>query len=1298
MKKKVTLVIGIASITAIVIFSFLFVNFGPDVAIRKVESFLNQQLDAEIDVQKISINIWKQELGLHQVQINYKDKTPLAGCQTLNLSIALSSLWSDNIQIRHLRMNRPWINLSIDDKHPLTFQQVMPFFSLINQLMKKRIFARKQTPRTKSLLLESLELFDGALLLSKTASEQSIRLKQFMLHASSDHLKLSGILSFADKNQSEMQILKFNTSGRSSDDNLAQSVMTLLSSQSPDIFYNRFLDIVKKLRFQSDGNIQLSNTFFQKIDHLKNRISGKIVGSFELNAQTDAPVMQISTVFEGDHIENIPITNVRLRANLEDRLITINEIILKTSDSQVNIQGIIDLKQIFPQTILKQKESWKEIAWHFILDSNNFPLYHLHPKIPEMSRFTGQMKVSGKGLEPDSFRSELTINGQTGIPENICKLPEMSMQYQITAHAEPDLLSVHELTAQTEGMVLTAQGHINQQMIGKLSLQTSVSDNWLKAFGLPQLSADFHTALSMYRSISETKARMQLTGKQLAFNEYQLGDLNIDASLSLPGKLTIHKALLSQSLSEIETKGFLAWDEMSKMGGALPKDFDIAIHSSNLQLQDVHPGLSGKINIDGNIIGTQQKATGHISVDGQSLSLFGQRIKSIHFPAQVSFDGLHMQSGMIQIAEKEQMELDFTLDTNKDYQLKIDSNPIALSHSKGCIPEIQGKFKVDIHGKGNLNHPQFDGNIIVSPILFQNNPLPDAVFHINTADDMLQINCQSMLDCYAQYHLINGQFEMRAEAKKMPLAPVLACFGLSQFNGQVSGIFQMSGQLQNIWNAGGRIQIDHAALTYQRFPLAWMNNFNLIIHNKELTATNYIVHFPEKGFCKGTVSGKFPEQTFLTTNGTIPLAVMRQLTDNVSDIVGKVQFDGKIIQLLHAPRFEGQIRVIDGEFVNVWNNQRFHHMMGQVDAKDHILELKHFSFGVDDGKCDLKGKMIMDKSQLVQADLKGSASAIPIYIPDIADFMINAQIKYSRNHRKSRLTGHLEFLEGLYYQDLSVNQMLLERLQQKRRPDMLDRACALFPPICRTELDISIQSRLPLIADNDLAYMEIHPDLSIRGTLFNPVILGRTEMQNGEINYLGKTFVLKKGVVDFVNPYRTEPMVDIESTVTVHDWQLSLDVLGKPDGFQVKLSSEPSEEHADIISILLFGKPTHRLFVPDTGPYKSTQQMIAELLSSAFEDDIKNTTGLDTFRLEAYEHETIDDNQNDDYKITLGKELSRRMSVTYAFETRKGQLIHHTQANYKILENLIFRGMQDTQGTYGGELLLHMEFRQLPGF
>ena len=1298
MIKKTILIIGALCITTIIVLSVSWALFGAEYAIRKVESFLNQQLDADIDVQKISFNIWQPELKLYHVQINSNDKTPLAGCQELNLSIPFSSLWSDNIQIRHLQLIRPWLFFSVEENQPMTFQQFLPYFSLINQLMKKRIFSIKQSQRKKTLFLQSLDLFDGAIFFSRTANEQSFRLKHFMINATHDNLHISGFLAHANEYNSERQILKFETSGKYSDDDLAQSVIMLLSSQSSEIFYDRFLNIVNNLRSQSSGNIQLSNTLFQQIGYTKDKISGNIVGNFELDALSDSPNMKISIGFSGDHIENIPITELLFRANVEERLFTINEIKMKTRDSHVNIQGIIDLNKLFPNNILKPDKNWENISWHFIVDSHHFPLYHFHSAIPKCSRFNGQIKLTGQGIDVSSFQSEIKINGHANIPGNLCLIPETNVAYNVSAFAESDMLTIRAITAQTEGMVLTANGHVNSQMHGNLSMNTIVSGKWLSVFSLPELTSDFHTSLTMHRSLSETKAHIQLRGNQLALNQYQLGNLNVDASLSIPGKITINKALLSHNSSELETKGVLNWKNLSKIGTSFPDKFDISIQSNEMQLNDFHPGLSGSIKLDGHLMGSEQQVSGQIGLDGHALHIFGQRIKSVHFPMDLSFNGIQMQSGHIQMEENEQMNIAFALDTDKNYQVKIDSNPISLSRLKGCIPEIQGKFKLDLTGKGNTDHPQFDGNIVVSPILFQDKPLPDAVFNIETSQDILNINCQSMLDFQAQYNIKKGYLDMRAQAKKMQLAPVLACFGLSQVNGQVSGVFQMAGQIQNILNARGRLQIDHAALSYNNLPLAWIDNFDLIIDNKELTASNYIVHFPDGGFCKGAVYGKFPEQTHLTINSNIPFAVMRNLTDNLSDIAGTLKVDGTLYHFINEPMFEGRIRIRDGEFATTWNNQRFHNISGQIDTKDYIFALKNLSFGVDDGNCGLQGKIVVNNNKLTQIDLKGSASAIPIYIPEIADLMVNARVNFSRQNQHSRLSGNLEFLEGLYYQNLSVNQMLLERLQQKRRPDLVDQICKVYPPICRTELDISIQSRIPLIADNDLAYMEIHPDLSIRGTLYNPVILGRTEMLNGEINYLGKTFVLEKGMIDFVNPYRTEPMIDIESNVAIRDWQISLDVLGKPDELQVKLSSTPAEEHADIISILLFGKPTDRLFVQDTGPYKSTQQMIAELLSSTFEQDIKNTTGLDTFRLEAYEHETVDDNQNDDYKITLGKELSRRVSVTYAFETRKGQLIHHTQANYKILENLIFRGMQDTQGTYGGELLLHLEFRQFPGF
>jgi len=1294
MKKKAAGVIGIICATAIILLSLFVYYQGSDYAIQKVKSFISHQFNVELDIYKISINFWQQEIKFHNIQIYATHKKPLASCHALKLTLHFWSFLSDTIQIKEIQIIRPRLLLSVDENSPFNLQQMLPFFSLVDHLMKKRIFSIRQAHKKDSIQCQSINLVDGTLFFSRGPQKKSFRLKNVMLNISQKHIRLSGIVSHAGKNDSETQILKFKTSGSYSEDNLAHSIMTLMSSHSSEIFYEHLLAILRKLHFQSDGTIQLSKNSFQQFGHIKNKISGNIVGNFKLEALSDSPKLNLSIEYSGGHIENIPITKILLRMNLEKQLLAVDEFLLKLPDSQVSIQGIINLKKLLTHNILKSPQNWKHISWHFVVDSQNFPVNQFHPDIPDFCRFNGQVKINGNGIDTASFLSELHINGHTHIPPNRYFLPETTIHYQTNAHADSKRLTVNELTAQTEGMALTANGQFDQKMMGTLEIHSKMSEHWLSHFGLPSLSSDLHTALSIHRSISETHANIKLTGKQLTLDQYQLGDLNVDATLSTPGKLNIQKASISQPSSFLEIKGFLDWNDLSKMLTSMPNHYDLSIHSNEMQLHEIYPGLSGYINLEGNIMGSKQESSGQISLAGQDLNIFGQRINAVLFPVQLSLDHIHMTSGIIQMAEKEQIQISFMLDKEKNYQVNMDSNPIALSHLKGCIPDIQGKFQVNINGKGNVKHPELNGKVVVSPILFQNKPLPDALFKISTEQDILKIDCQSMLDFHALYSFQNGHLDIRTKANKMKLAPFLASFGLSQFKGEVSGIFQMAGQIRDIFNAQGRLQIDHAALIYNDFPLAWIDNFDLIIQNNKLTASNYTVHFPEGGYCRGNIFGQFPKNTNLNISSSVPLAVIRNFTDSFSNISGHLKIDGTLYHLLNSPMFEGQISIVDGELY-AWSNQRIHHIQGQINAKDHILSLNHFSLGIENGHCELKGNIALKKDRI---DLKMSASAIPIYIPDTAELMLNAQLQYSSRNRKKNLSGNLEILEGLYYQDFSLNQILFKRIQPDRRQDLMAQICQIYPPICGTELDISIQSRSPLIADNGIVYMEVHPDLSIRGTLYNPVILGRTEMINGETTYFGKTFVFEKGLIDFENPYQTDPIIDIQSNVTVRDWQISLDVLGKPDELQIKLSSIPAETHENIISILLFGKPTHQLFVPEDGPYKSTQQMLAELLSRVFEENIKETTGLDTFHLEAHEHETIDDNLNDDYKITLGKELSRRMSVTYAFETRKGQLIHHTRANYKILENLIIQGMQDTQGTYGGELLLRMEFREMPGF
>ncbi|ETR71921.1 MAG: hypothetical protein OMM_02109 [Candidatus Magnetoglobus multicellularis str. Araruama] len=752
MLKKTILVIAFLLIAATFSMLSLFYYLGSDYILQKVETYLNQQFHGEVNVQRITLNVWQAEINFHHVRLKSLNNQPLAGCQTLCLKLAISSLWSDKIQIKQLHMIRPFLYLPIQGDNPLDFQQVMPFFSIIDHLMTKRIFSLKQAKRTKSLFLQSLNVSDAALFFAQSASDNAFRITHFFLDASQDTLDISGQLSYEGDLIPEMKVLKFQTNGTYPQNNLAQSIITLFSSHSPELFFDRFQDLFQKLRFESQGKIDLTNDFFQHIPTIANKISGRITGEFNINALADAPQMQLSLDYSGEHLNNIPIKKISLTANASDRLITVNEIKMKMPDSQVNIQGIIDLSQIISQGILTDKKNWQNVSYHFIADAKNFPIRHFHPKIPAWSRVNGHVKIKGQGVDCESFQWDIHADGSTQVSQQFHISPDIPVTFQIDAQGVPNMLTVRSLTAQTQGMHLTAYGHINKNMMGSLWINTAVSGKGLSVIGFPEIAADCKTGLTIHRNTTETKANLQLNARKIVFKNYPVGSLLVNASFSQPGQITIHDALLAQGTSKISTSGFVTWDNILHWETS-PQAYEISINSNDIQINDWHTAISGTLRVHGLLAGTNQKSTGQIFLDGNALSILGQRIQSIHFPIHVNLNDIQMDAGNIQLSENEAFDISFLLNRQGHYQVDIDSDPIALSRIKWSIPEFQGNFHVNIHGNGQLNQPNINGKLIVSPLLFQNRPLPDAVFQIKTDKEILVIDCQSMLDFHAAYHM-----------------------------------------------------------------------------------------------------------------------------------------------------------------------------------------------------------------------------------------------------------------------------------------------------------------------------------------------------------------------------------------------------------------------------------------------------------------------------------------------------------------------------------------------------------------
>ena len=159
-------------------------------------------------------------------------------------------------------------------------------------------------------------------------------------------------------------------------------------------------------------------------------------------------------------------------------------------------------------------------------------------------------------------------------------------------------------------------------------------------------------------------------------------------------------------------------------------------------------------------------------------------------------------------------------------------------------------------------------------------------------------------------------------------------------------------------------------------------------------------------------------------------------------------------------------------------------------------------------------------------------------------------------------------------------------------------------------------------------------------------------------------------------------------------WTITLDISGPPDNLDSKLSASPALSYEDILSLLVTGKTYSELQKKEGGTTTTPEQMLAELVATTFDKDIKQRTGLDIIEVNGSDTQTNSSNGQSDYlSLTVGKELSPRLILKYAVENTDTGINQKTMAEYKFFEHIQLNGFQDSKGDYGGEVELRLEFR-----
>ena len=124
------------------------------------------------------------------------------------------------------------------------------------------------------------------------------------------------------------------------------------------------------------------------------------------------------------------------------------------------------------------------------------------------------------------------------------------------------------------------------------------------------------------------------------------------------------------------------------------------------------------------------------------------------------------------------------------------------------------------------------------------------------------------------------------------------------------------------------------------------------------------------------------------------------------------------------------------------------------------------------------------------------------------------------------------------------------------------------------QLDVQIESAPDLQLSTTLSQdVEAEIDLHVRGTPGHPLVLGNVSANQGDIRLFGTKYSINRGEVNFVNPVKIEPVLDLDLQTQARGITVDITVSGTLSKLNINYRSDPPLQPRDIVALLTVGRP-----------------------------------------------------------------------------------------------------------------------------
>jgi translocation and assembly module TamB len=379
----------------------------------------------------------------------------------------------------------------------------------------------------------------------------------------------------------------------------------------------------------------------------------------------------------------------------------------------------------------------------------------------------------------------------------------------------------------------------------------------------------------------------------------------------------------------------------------------------------------------------------------------------------------------------------------------------------------------------------------------------------------------------------------------------------------------------------------------------------------------------------------------ITLKGTVNLSLLKLLYREVEYAAGVAEVKFGIRDDWKNPDMTGELLLRNGEVKIKDIPQRFSALNSKIVFEQGRIVTDSLTGEVGGGSLNASGWAQLSGVKLRAFSAKTSVANVTVRYPEGLVSTLSGELYYDGDASEQSLAGDITIGRARYDKRVEWKSMLVDigrGLYQKKKTEV--------GWIGDTQINLRFHGENNILFENNLAKMPLDVDVFLRGTVNHPQLLGRIEARKGVVYFRKNEFKILRASVDFVDPNRMNPVLDIQAETLVREYTIRLAVTGTADHAVVTFISEPSLVDSDILAMLALGKTGSELKGKETGVGVGEATSFATgQFQDVIERNARRLTGLDRFQVDPY----VGKSDTSVPRVTVGKELvQNKLFVTYS--------------------------------------------------